>query len=560
MSLPSGTRLGPYEILGLIGAGGMGEVYRARDTRLLREVAIKTLPPEAARDLELLARFEQEARSASALNHPSVVTIHDIGHSDSISYIAMELVEGRTLRETLADGPLPIDQLIEVATQVADGLAAAHDRGVVHRDLKPENIMVTAGGRAKILDFGLAKIDELVAASDVTTAVESYTRPGTVFGTLAYMSPEQANGQRADFRSDQFSFSAILYEMATGRRAFGRPTATATVVAVLQDQPPPVTALNPAAPAALERIIQRGIAKQPADRYGSTRDLARDLADLRDRVGENQSGPSALRPPPAPVARTPLVGRAEELAAAERLLLRDGVRLVTFTGPGGTGKSALAQHAAENLARHFPAGVYFVSLAAITDPGLVASTVAQALGVRETSGSLEDSLRESIRQGAQAPMLLVLDNFEQVMAAAPLVADLASVAPRLKVLTTSRAALQIYGEHEFPVPPLAFPDPRQLPSVQALLDYPAIALFQDRARAVQPDFALTEDERRGGGRDLRPAGWPAAGHRAGGGADQAAASRGDAGAPAEPPAPADRRRARSGAAPADAARRDRLEP
>ncbi len=492
MTLERGTRLGPYEILSLIGAGGMGEVYRARDTRLLREVAIKVLPSEAAEDQELLRRFEQEACSASALNHPSVVIIHDVGRAESVSYIAMELVEGRTLRETLAGGPLSIDELIGLATQMTDGLATAHDRGIVHRDLKPENIMITATGRAKILDFGLARIEELAAPDDETRAFESKTRPGAVFGTLGYMSPEQARGKRTDFRSDQFSFCAILYEMATARRAFGRPTAADTVAALLHEEPAPIAATNPAAPAALQRIVSRGLAKEPAGRYASTRELARDLAELRDRASEETGRRHSTRPPATPLARVPLIGRLQEVAAARQLLLRDDVRLVTFTGPGGTGKSLLAQHVAESLAGQFPAGVFFVPLGAITDPALVVPIVAQALGVRETGGALESGLHEAVRRGAQAPMLLVLDNFEQVMAAAALVADLVSVAPRLKVLTTSRAALQIYGEREFPVPPLAFPDPRELPSMQALRDYPAVALFQDRAQAIKPDFALTD--------------------------------------------------------------------
>ncbi len=492
MTLPAGTLLGPYKILSLIGVGGMGEVYRARDTRLLRDVAVKVLPAESSQDHNLLLRFEQEARSASALNHPNIVTIHDIGRTQSVSYIAMEVVEGRTLRAALADGPLPMDRLITLAAQVADGLAAAHDKDIVHRDLKPENIMVMGADRAKILDFGLASFEPADAA-DSATALDVNTRPGTILGTMGYMSPEQACGRRADFRSDQFSFAAILYEMATARRAFGRATAAETIAALLREEPASIGALNPAVPAELVRIISRGLAKEPEHRYESTRDLARDLADLRDRVGEGPGRSFASRTHRVPLARAKLIGRAKEVAAAQELLLRDDVRLVTFTGPGGTGKSCLALQMAESLASRFIRGVFFIPLASISDPGIVVSTVAQALGVREIPGwSLEDSLKEAVQQGAQDPMLIVLDNFEHVMSAASLVAELLSVAPLLKILTTSRAALQIYGEHEFPVPPLAFPDPRHLPEVATLRDYPAIALFNERAQAIKPDFALTE--------------------------------------------------------------------
>jgi predicted ATPase len=493
VKLARGTRLGSYEILSFIGAGGMGEVYRARDTRLLRDVALKTLPAQSTNDSSIQRRFEQEACSASALNHPNIVTIHDIGRAEAVSYIAMEVVDGRTLRDMLADGPLAIDKLIDLAAQVADGLAAAHDKRIVHRDLKPENIMVTGAGIAKILDFGLAKTETPLVAVDAATVPGGLTQHGAVLGTVGYMSPEQASGQQIDFRSDQFAFAAMLYEMATARPPFGRRTVAETMTAVIREEPAPVATLNPAVPAALAKIIRRALAKQPAERYGSTRDLARDLADLRDQVGEPPDRIFAFRPLPLPPARTKLVGRTAEVAAAQQLLLRDNVRLVTFTGPGGTGKSALAQQLAESASRFFPAGVFFIPLASITDPGIVASTVAQAMGVREIPGrSLEASLKEAVRQGAQTPMLLVLDNFEQVVAAASLVSDLLSVAPALKVLTTSRAALQIYGEHEFPVPPLAFPDPQHLPAITAVRDYPAIALFQERAQAVKPDFAITD--------------------------------------------------------------------
>jgi predicted ATPase len=491
--LARGVRLGPYEILSFIGAGGMGEVYRGRDTRLLRDVALKILPAESGNDQRLLQRFEQEACSASALNHPNIVTIHDVGRADSVSYIAMELVEGRTLRDTLADGPLPIARLIDLGCQVADGLAAAHDKRIVHRDLKPENVMVTGTGRAKILDFGLAKIDSPAAAVDAATVPGGLTNLGAILGTVGYMSPEQAIGQEADFRSDQFAFGAILYEMATARSAFGRATVTETMAAVMRDDPQSIATINPAVPAALVRIIRRALAKAPNDRYASTRDLARDLTDLRDQVDEPSGRRFAFRAMPLPPARAMLIGRAAEVAAAQQLLLRPNVRLVTFTGPGGTGKSSLALQLAETASRDFPAGVFFIPLASITDPGIVASAVAQALGVREIPGvSPEASLKDAIRQAARELMLLVLDNFEHVVAAAALVSDLLSSAPELKVLATSRAALQIYGEHEFPVPPLAFPDPRHLPALAAVREFPAIALFQERAQAVKPDFALTD--------------------------------------------------------------------
>ena len=212
MTFDSGTKLGPYEILAPLGAGGMGEVYRARDAKLGREIAVKVLPSATASDPDRRQRFEQEARSASALNHPNILTIHDIGEVDGIVYIAMELVEGTTLRELLASGePLPTKRLLDIAVQIAEGLAKAHAAGIVHRDLKPENLMISKDGFVKILDFGLAKLTETVSqeASVMPTAIAAPTQPGTVMGTAGYMSPEQASGQPVDFRSDQFTLGSI---------------------------------------------------------------------------------------------------------------------------------------------------------------------------------------------------------------------------------------------------------------------------------------------------------------------------------------------------------------
>src|SRR6266566_3072851 len=235
MTLSSGTRLGVYEVIAPLGAGGMGEVWRARDTRLSREVAIKVLPADVSSDPSRLKRFEKEARSASALNHPNIVTIYEIGSSDSISYIAMERVDGKTLRELLFGGALPIKKLLPIAVQIADGLAKAHEAGIVHRDLKPENVMVTKDGLVKILDFGLAKLTSSMSGSDEGSHLptETGTSPGMILGTVGYMSPEQAAGQPLDFRSDQFSFGSILYEMAAGKRAFQSKSAVETLAAII---------------------------------------------------------------------------------------------------------------------------------------------------------------------------------------------------------------------------------------------------------------------------------------------------------------------------------------
>ena len=301
MTLPAGTRLGPYEVVATIGAGGMGEVYRARDVRLGREVAVKTLPAVAASDPERRARFEQEARSASALNHPNIITVLDIGDADGSSYIAMEYVEGRTVRELLAAGPLTVRRILDIAVQAAEGLAKAHAAGIVHRDLKPDNLMVSKDGFVKILDFGLAKLvsplpEEL---TNLPTVAKPATNPGAVMGTVGYMSPEQASGQAVDFRTDQFSLGTILYEMATGVRPFHRKTSAETLAAIIRDDPEDVAKLSPRTPAPLRWIIERCLAKDPDDRFASTRDLARDLASVREHLSETGISGPALAASPA---------------------------------------------------------------------------------------------------------------------------------------------------------------------------------------------------------------------------------------------------------------------
>jgi hypothetical protein len=275
VSLAAGARLGPYEVLATLGAGGMGEVYRALDPRLGREVAIKVLPDDVASDPDRLRRFEREARAVAALSHPNIVAVYDVGSHEGVPYVVSELLDGETLRARLAS-PLPLRKVIELAASVATGLAAAHERLIVHRDLKPENLFVTRDGRAKILDFGLAKLLETpdVGASGATKTAAHATEAGTVLGTVGYMSPEQVRGREIDHRSDIFSFGLVLYEMLAGRRAFQGETAAETMTAILREDPPALQDLKPELPPALVRIVSRCLEKRPEDRFQSARDLA----------------------------------------------------------------------------------------------------------------------------------------------------------------------------------------------------------------------------------------------------------------------------------------------
>jgi serine/threonine protein kinase/tetratricopeptide (TPR) repeat protein len=292
-ALDSGAMLGSYEILAPLGSGGMGEVYRARDTRLNRAVAVKVLSPTFADDPNLLMRFRREAHVLASLNHPNIVTIYDIGQESRTVYIAMELVEGKVLDEILGAGAMPMHDVLDVAIQIGAGLAVAHESGIVHRDLKPKNVMIRKDGLTKILDFGLSKLAPGFQSSafDGSTAA---TEEGILLGTVDYMSPEQASGLLTDFRSDQFSFGSLLYEMVTGKRPFHRETMPQTLAAIIEDEPKPIASLNPKVPAAFETIVQRCMAKKPEKRYASTQELARELKEIRDSsVAEGAASLSA---------------------------------------------------------------------------------------------------------------------------------------------------------------------------------------------------------------------------------------------------------------------------
>jgi len=276
LNITSGARLGRYEIRSKIGEGGMGEVYLAGDTKLNRKVAIKVLPATYSQDSDRLKRFEQEAQAASALNHPNILTVYDVGAHDGTAYVVSELLEGETLRQRMSGGALAPRRAIDYALQIAYGLAAAHEKGIVHRDLKPDNIFITKDGRVKILDFGIAKLtqpDGSRSQTDIPTR-RVVTGPGVVMGTVGYMSPEQVRGQKVDHRSDIFSFGAILYEMLSGRRAFHGASAADTMSAILKEDPPDLSATNQNVSQALERLVNHCLEKNPEERFHSARDLA----------------------------------------------------------------------------------------------------------------------------------------------------------------------------------------------------------------------------------------------------------------------------------------------
>jgi eukaryotic-like serine/threonine-protein kinase len=314
-----GQTLGPYSIVEKIGAGGMGEVYRARDTRLNRIVAIKVLPTHLADRPELRERFEREARTIGSLNHPHICTLHDIGHQDGIDYLVMEYLEGETLAQRLLKGSLPLEQVLQYAIEIADALDKAHRKGVTHRDLKPGNIMLTKSG-TKLLDFGLAKLKQEVAPanvqpSELPTANDPLTAQGTIVGTLQYMAPEQLEGKEVDARTDIFAFGIVVYEMATGKRAFEGKSQASVIGAILKDDPPPISSLQPMTPPALDRVVKRCLAKDPDERCQNAKDLTDELKWIAE------GGSQVTFAPAAAAKGTRTLGWRELVLGAGALLL-----------------------------------------------------------------------------------------------------------------------------------------------------------------------------------------------------------------------------------------------
>ena len=459
-----------YRITGELGRGGMGLVYLATDLQLDRPVALKFLHTSFGADPEARARLLAEARAAAMLDHPNVATVHDVGQSDDGRlFIAMAHCPGESLRARLERGALRPEEGVRIAIQVAEGLAAAHARGLVHRDIKPANLLFAGGDLVKIVDFGIAERQD----PDCTAAA-------AVAGTMAYMSPEQASGAAVDARTDLWSLGVVLFEMLTGHRPFAGSNALTLLHAILHERPARLPDGIPSRER-LQPVLDRALAKEPAGRYATAREM---LADLRRALAPDSRVPASA----LPAYLTSFVGRERELQAAREAVRT--ARLVTLTGAPGTGKTRLAVQLASELRPHFPDGQVLVPLAAVEDPLLVPSAIAQALAVRTTG---DGPVLEAVKQHlADKRLLLVLDNFEQVLAAAPRVIELLSGCQLVTVLVTSRASLRVAGEREFPVPPLDCPAPAEEASPQTIAASEAVALFAERAAAILPGFTVDE--------------------------------------------------------------------
>ncbi len=513
-----GKSFGHYEILELIGTGGMGEVYLAKDKRLDRKVAIKILNEKFSRHESNLHRFIKEAKAASSLNHPNILIIHEINEENNNHYIVSEHIAGKTLREIISTSRLYLNDVLDISVQIANALVVAHQAYLVHRDIKPENIMIRPDGYVKILDFGLAKLVEQKNGSllgfEQESTQQNQTAKGIILGTINYMSPEQAKGEPVDERTDIFSFGTVVYEMITGQTPFGGDSMSETFANLINAEPPLLAGLAANVPDELQRIVSKMLKKNKAERYLSMKDLWADLQAFKKRIEfetelERSSPPnkqSTINTEALEIQTTaieiqnlslnnltenylPIIGREREIAEIRDLFHRPDVRLVTITGIGGTGKTKLAKASARELLRYFKDGVFFVGLATLTNSELVTSTIAHALGVKETGGKpilevLKDFLSEK-------QILLVVDNFEQVVNAAPQILELISAANGLKILITSRMRLHLSMEQEFILSPLDVPAEGTPISLEELSTCDAIKLFIERAQNVKPNFVLT---------------------------------------------------------------------
>lgn len=498
LSAASAFRIGPYEIERELGRGGMGVVYLARDPRLDRRVALKGITETFAADAELMARFQREARTLAALNHPHIAAIYGLEEHQRATYLVLELVEGPTLSDRLKTGAMAWEEACRIGLQMAQALEAAHQRGIIHRDLKPANVKFTTDGALKVLDFGLAKqagSSGNAAAADMSITVR--TEAGAVMGTPGYMSPEQARGQTVDRRCDIWAFGCILYECLTGKRTYTGPTATDAIAATLMLDPD-WSHIPAGTPQRLDELIRRCLRKNVEDRMKDIGEARLELASLlagmdtaaiRPRPTVARAAAAAAGAGNLPRQMTSFLGREAELAQLGPMI--EQASLVTLAGAGGCGKTRLAIEAARGASPRFADGAWLVELASLTDATHVVQACADAMGIREEgSAPLESTLIATLSQRA---CLIVLDNCEHVLEAAARLTDtILKACPDVHILATSREALGIAGELTFRVPSLATPDSRFNGGAAELSKFGAVQLLMERVKAVAPGFALTD--------------------------------------------------------------------
>ena len=487
---PTPTIANRFTLHELLGRGGMGDVYRATDSLSGESVAIKALTPSVlAHDPDLVARFLREGEALRLLNHPNIVHMVAAVADQGRQYIAMEFVEGGSLQDVLQTrGSLPPADVLKIALEVADALTRAHHLGIIHRDIKPANVLLAKDGTPRLADFGIAHL----------SGDSPLTQTGMLIGTIDYLSPELCQGERPGEISDIWAFGVLLFQLLSGRLPFPGETLSARLTAILTEPVPQLANLAPQAPPALADLVQRMLEKDPRTRIPSMRMIAAELEGIQKGRAPLTPTPVIHAHPAAPAIRsnlpaqlTPFIGRAREIIAVRGLLRNPEVRLVTLTGAGGTGKTRLSLQIAAELVDEYEHGIWFVELAAISNPALVLPTIASLFKVKESGEiSLEQALHEYL---AKRQLLLVIDNFEQVISAAIVIGKLLAAAPSVKVLVSSREVLRLRGEHDYPVPPLGLPETRHRQTAAVLARYEAIALFAQRARAANPAFELSEE-------------------------------------------------------------------